>query len=244
MTSELPPVPPAAPTPMLESRPASMFQTWIDAVTKPNEGTYASIGASPNAKMSTAFLWVFIGSLVESFGLFLVQGTMMRQLMQQQGLGNQLPVASTTTRIITLICGAPIAAVISVVGFAIGAAIVQWVAKMFGGRGTFERMAYTLAAIVAPVLVVQGVLALLGAIPFVGFCFRIIAGLAGLYVLVLQIMAVKGVNAFGWGPAAGSVLLPGLVIGILCCCLAFGISALVGASLGKVFSTINQSLTP
>jgi Yip1-like protein len=244
MSAEMPPVPPAPPSPMLGSRPASMFQTWIDAVTKPNEGTYASIAASPNAKMSTAFLWVFIGALVEWFAAFLVQGTMMRQMLQQQGLGDQLPLASTTSRIVILICGAPIAAVISVVGFAIGAAIVQWVAKMFGGHGTFERMAYTLAAIAAPITIAQAVLVLLSAIPFVGLCFRIITILVSLYVIVLEIMAVKGVNGFGWGPAAGSVLIPGLVIGILCCCLAFGISALVGASLGNIFSSINQSLTP
>jgi hypothetical protein len=32
-------------------------------------------------------------------------------------------------------------------------------------------------------------------------------------------MAVKAVNRFGWGAAIGSLLIPGLVIGLLCACL-------------------------
>jgi len=44
-------------------------------------------------------------------------------------------------------------------------------------------------------------------------------------------MAVKGVNRFGWGEAVGSVFIPGLVIGLLCCCLVGGIFAIAGAGL-------------
>jgi hypothetical protein len=65
----------------------------------------------------------------------------------------------------------------------------------------------------------------------------------GIYALVLQVMAVKAVNKFGWGEAAGSVLLPGVV---LCCC-AFGAIAALGAmgvAIGDTFNSINQSITP
>ncbi len=168
----------------------------------------------------------------------------MRAMMEQRGVGGNLPGGGLGFALIGAICGGPIGAVITVLFFAIGVALVQWIAKLFGGRGTYDQLAYTFASIAAPFAVISGVFTLLGAIPFVGFCFRIVIGLAGLYVLVLEIMAAKGVNGFTWGAAAGSVLIPGAVVFLVCCCLAAGIAALSGAALGNIFSTINQSLTP
>jgi len=63
----------------------------------------------------------------------------------------------------------------SVVLFAIGVALIQWIAKMFGGRGTFEQLAYTFGAIQAPFYLISAVFALLGAIIFV-VILRLIGG--------------------------------------------------------------------
>ena len=230
--------------PMMQSAPTSFFQTWINALTKPNERTYAEMAASPNAKAMTAYLWVFIGFVIELVLTFLFQGAAMRSMMEQRGYGNQLPGGGIGFALIFAVCGGPIGAVIATIFFAIGVAIIQWVAKMFGGKGTFDQAAYCLAAIAAPYAIAAGLLSALSAIPFVGFCFRLVLGLAGLYVLFLQITAVKGVNQFGWGQAAGSVLLPGLVIFLVCCCLAFAISLATGAAIGNILSSINQSLVP
>ncbi len=238
------PNPPVPTAPMMGPRPTSMFQTWMDAVTKPNEATYASMAGSPSAKASTAFLWVFIGSIIQSFLTFLVQGQMFRQMLEQQGLGNQIPVQGAGATVGTLICGAPIAAVITVVFFAIGTALIKWVAGMFGGRATYDQMAYVFGAIAAPASVVSGLFILLGAIPFVGLCFRIVAGLVGLYVLVLEIIATKAVNGFGYGQAAGSVLIPGAVIFLFCCCVLVAIGTLIGASLGNVLSGLGPFPIP
>ncbi len=230
--------------PMMPAGPGSFIQTWINAVTKPGEQTYAEMAASPRAKATTAYLWVFVTALIELFFVFLVQGAAMRQVLEQRGLGQNLPAGGLGIGLITLICGAPIGAVISVIFFAIGAALVQWVAKMFGGRGTFDQLAYTFGAIAAPFYLVSTVFALLGAIPFVGFCFRILISLLGLYILFLEITAVKGVNQFGWGQAAGSVLIPGAALLLICCCVVGAGLALSGAALGNIFNSINQSLAP
>jgi hypothetical protein len=208
---------PMSPAPMSGGM-QSAFQTWMNAITKPNEQTYADLAASPNAKSTTAFLWVFIGGLVSYFLASLVPNVALRQMLQQYG-GNQFQLGggSIGTRLITIVCGAPISAVISTAIFALVVAIVQFLAKSFGGRGTFDQLAYTFAAIYTPFAFVSGLLALLGAIPYVGYCFSFISLLAGLYVLVLQVMAVKGVNQIGWGQAAGAFFLP---VVVLCCCLA------------------------
>ncbi len=185
-------------------------------------------------------MWVFVASLVEIFFTILVRLGTFRTMLQQQGAGNNFPGGGVGIMLITLLCGAPLLAAIATAFFALGAAIIQWIAKMFKGRGTFDQLAYSFGAIAAPYALISTVFILLGAIPFVGLCFRIILGFAGLYVLVLEIMAVKGVNQFGWGEAVGSVLIPGLVIGLICGCLA----AISFSALLPLIRNIVPTLTP
>jgi hypothetical protein len=226
--------------------PSSGFSAWMtvwrDALTRPSDQTFARIGLSPNAKASTGLLWVFLGSLVNFFLASLVQGPMMRQMMQNSGLDpNALPAASGG--LIAAICGAPIGALISTVLFALAIGIVQVIAKMFGGRGTFDQMIYAIAAIVAPFSIISGLLTLLSAIPvpFVGLCFGFLGLVGGLYVLALEVMAVKGVNQFGWGQAAASLLLPVFAIA---CCVAVFVGGMLTLSAPEMMDTFNSIMTP
>jgi hypothetical protein len=227
-------------TPMLPppSGISEWFSVWRDAVTKPSEQTYARIALAPNAKLTTAFLWIFLGSLVNFFLASLVQGALMRQMMQNSNFGVQGFPEAAGGGLIAAICGAPVAAIISVVFFALTTGVVQLIAKMFGGRGTFDQLAYALAAILAPFYLVSSLITLLGAIPYVGACFGIVGLGVGLYVLVLEIMAVKGVNQFGWGQAIASLLLPVFAI---VCCISVAIAAALPA-ISEVFNSIQQSL--
>ena len=213
------------------------ISVWRDAITRPSEQTFARIAQAPNAKLTTAFLWIFLSSLISSLLAIPAQGQMMRQMIQSFGLEEQgFPTAGGG--LMTAICGAPVGALISVVVFAAVVGIVQLLAKMFGGRGTFDQLAYAIAAILTPFYLVSGVLSLLSAIPAVGWCFGILGFLVGLYVLVLEVMAVKGVNQFGWGQALAAMLLPVFAIA---CCFAIGVAALFQA-LGPEFR--DMFLTP
>jgi hypothetical protein len=82
----------------------------------------------------------------------------------------------------------------------------------------------------------------LSSIPFVNYCSITLLVILLIYVLVLQVMAVKGVNRFGWGSALGAVFLPSIVIVFFCGCLVLGGLMLTGADIGDVYSEINQSL--
>ena len=230
--------------PLTPARPTSIFQTWINALTKPNEQTYRDIAASPNAKATTAYLWMFISSIVTSIITLIIRGATIRDRLSQSGLSTDQVGTGIGGILVALICVVPILAAIGTLFFAIGVAIIQWIAKMFGGTGTFDQMAYTFAAISVPYSLVSAVFILLSAIPYVGGCFSVILGLAGLYILVLEIMAVKGVNQFGLWPAIGSLFIPGLVVGLFCCCIFVALGAALGPAIGNVFSTINQSLNP
>ena len=225
---------------MLPQEPSSMVQTWMNAITKPNEQTYAQIAASPNAKASTAFLWIFIASLVQSFVTLIIQGVVMSQMMQ----GTDFEVPALAPGLASVLCGAPILAVLSVVFFAVFAGIVQWLAGLFGGQGSFDKLAYVLAAITVPFTFISAILTLLSAIPFAGWCFGILSLFLVFYVIFLEITAVKGVNRFGWGQAAGSVLLP--FFALFCCILAgiFGLASMLGPQLQDILDQISPTFTP
>jgi hypothetical protein len=182
------------------------------------------MAASPAAKASTGYLWYFIGAIVQFLLASLVQGALVKNLSSQYM--DQIP-QNFGSPWLTILCAAPLAAVFTTVLFGIGAAVVQSIAGMFGGKGTHNQLTYVLSAILTPYLILSGLLALPSAIPPIGLLTGLIAGLAGLYVLVLEVLAVKGVNRFGWGPAIGSLLVPLLVIGFFCACLVAGAIALL-----------------
>jgi MFS family permease len=219
-----------------EAKPDSVFQIWTRALTKPNEQTYATLAASPKATATTAFLWMFIASLIQFFLSTLVQRQMFNNL-QRYGLdmsqfGNRGGVGAI---LIGLICVAPVLAAFSTLVFAIMVAIMQWLARMFGGTGTYDQLAYALAAIAAPLTILGGILGLFGAIPYVGLCFGLIGFLVGIYILVLQLMAIKGVNHIGWGGAIGAYFIPILALAFICACLT-------GISVAALIPIIRQTL--
>jgi hypothetical protein len=220
----------------------SFLRTWIDALTKPREETYATIGASPRARATTGYLWVFLTSIVTSAVTFLAQSTQITQQLEGSGMSLDQVGDIPGGIAVALLCSAPFVAVFAALFFAIWTALIQWIAKMFGGTGNNDRLAYTLAAISAPYSLVSAVFVALSAIPYVGFCFSAILGLGGLYVLVLQLMAIKATNRFGWGPAIGAYFIPGLAVLLVCCCAVAVLTSVMGLALGDVWSTINQSM--
>jgi hypothetical protein len=227
--------------PMPETRPDTVFQIWTRALTRPSEHTYAALASSPRAKATTAYLWMFVASLIQFLLSSLVQRQMINNFRQYgfdvSWLGQRGGVGAI---LISLICVAPVLAALSTLVFAIVVAIIQWLARMFGGTGTNDQLAYAMAAIAAPLTILSGILSLLGAIPYAGLCFGLLGFLAWIYVLVLQIMAVKGVNRIGWGGALGAYFIPVLVLGFICACLT-GVSL---AALIPVFRQTVPNLRP
>lgn len=228
----------------MSAGPEPFYQTWLKALTRPNEQNFAEMALSAGASPNKAYLWVFLTNLVNMLVAFALQGVNMRQMQQflPPEAGQYFSQPAGGVGLVGALCGAPISAALSVLFFALGVAIVQWIAKMFGGRGDYGKLAYVMGAIAAPVALLSAILTLLSAIPFIGILFGLVSAVVGLYTLFLNITAVKGVNQFGWGQAIGSVLLPGAVIFLLVCCCVVAALMLMGPMVGDIFSSINQSL--
>lgn len=228
----------------------SAFETWKAAVTKPNAATFAQIAAQPGATTGKAFLWVALASLVTAFFGAIAQAAGAGQTMQAMRqflppeLARELPASGGGGAFSfgALICGAPLGAIFGVIFFAIGVALILWVAKLFGGGGDFEKLAYTFAAIMVPIAAVNAGLSLLGMIPFIGLLFSLVSFAVSIYSLVLHIFATQAVTGLDTGKAAASVILPWLVVFLFICCCVVLFTVVLGASMGDVFNQINQGL--
>ena len=229
----------------LNNEPLPWHQVWIAAISKPNEQNFRDLAALPNAKASTAYLWIFISYMFTFAVVAIVQVTVglpnMAKQFSELGMG-EFPVGNVGSSLLGLICGAPFAAALSILGFMIGVALVQWSAKIFGGTGSYDKLAYLFGAIQAPMMLVSSVFILLGMIPFIGLCFGVVSMGLSIYMLVLQILAVKAVNNFDTGKAIGSIFLPGIVIFILICCCAILVLTIAGPAIGDAFYQIQQGM--
>lgn len=218
------------------SGPAGWLSVWVKAITQPNEQTFVDITESPDMKAQTAYIWVFIAGtisgIIQAIAQAISTATGLNALSQIPGLEQYLPQTSggggfAFGALVGGICASPFVGLLSVLFFALLVAIIQWIAKLFGGTGTYDKLLYAFAAISVPFTIISSLFVLFSAIPFVGICTGIISLGLSIYALVLQVMAVKAVNRFGWGPAAGSVFIPGCVVFILCACVIGGSAALL-----------------
>jgi len=85
--------------------PEPFYQTWIKAITKPNEQTFAEIANSPDAGPNKAYLWVFLSSLA-SFFLVMLTFTLGTS-SSQYGVDISSMMGGS---VIALLCAAPIGA--------------------------------------------------------------------------------------------------------------------------------------
>jgi hypothetical protein len=236
-------------TPPMSPEPAGFagwFSIWIGAVTRPSEQYYSTLSEQPDAQTNNrAFIWVFLAGTVAA----IITG-ILNAILELAGFAPQIPGFSELTgsaprgSMATLgiaLCTSPISGAISVLFFAIFVGIIQWVAKMFKGIGNFQQLAYVMAAISVPVSLVTSLLTPFTTIGVVGYCFIAVSLLISLYVMYLQVLAVKAVNKFGWGEAAGSYFLPLILFVCLCACLAFGIASIFGIAYSEL---LNQGFTP
>jgi len=182
------------------TRPLPFYRVWIKVFTKPGEHTFAEIAALPNAKASTAFLWVFLSSLIAPLV------STLRTLGWSQ--------ISQISDIDTVFMNFFLVVLLSLVSvFTMIVVLVHWSAKLFKGASTFSQLAYTVAAIYAPSVLVRFVL--------IGLMTPIIIpiSIAGpvtllfiIYAFALFLIAVKTVNKFGWGATTASVFLFVLIL--------------------------------
>jgi hypothetical protein len=191
------------------------WEVWTQAITSPTEETYQDLLSDPNATPGRAYLWLFITGTFAAFATAVMLAIF--------GLPS-VPGAEDANAImgyilIGMIVLSPLFGIMNVLGVMIFTALIQVVARMLIGEGTYSEMIYMFSAIFAPITLINSLISL---IPFVNLLGIIIS----FYVIYLSLLAIKTVNRFGWGSACGSYLAYGALIIVLGCCITIGFSVL------------------
>ena len=227
--------------------PQGAFPVWSKVYTKPGEKTFMEIISHPDATAKNAYIWVFVAGMLSGLINSLTQivggVTVFRQLMPGY---EQLPDVTGVmgvSGLIGAICGAPLAGLFSVIGFAITVAIIHWAARFFGTKeGSFDQLAYALGAVIVPFSLVSSLLLPLNLIRFGVLCTVPLLLLLGIYVIYLELAAIKAVYRTGWLEAAGAFFLPTILIIFLCACAVLGLIRVMGPAINEVFQQLPQNL--
>lgn len=211
---------------------SSIMQTWIAAVSNPNEEFYEAERIKPDANIGTAVIWVIIATVIAAvlgalrtvIGINAMGG--MDQLFSQMDLPPE--VAQQMSQILSGGAGAGLAIgaivtslILTPIFFLIGVGIFYLVARMLGGQGEFGRYAYLLSAFYAPLTVVSAVL---GLVPLLGGCVTFIIAL---YQVVLTYFATKVEHRLTSGKAIAVALTPIILFGAFFLCIAVFAGALI-----------------
>jgi hypothetical protein len=208
-----------------------MWQTWLKATTSPSEITYEELRQKPDARLSTALIWMVIyGAIAAVIGLISsimfagAANSAVAQLMAQPELDPELRAQIELFANSGMLGGLGAANIGSIVwvpiGFLIGTGILHLIARLFGGQGEFGRFAYLNAAFQAPLGILVTLLSL---IPFVGCITPIIS----IYQIVLAYFAVKVEHQLTSGKAIIVVLLPLIVVLVLFGCLFISLFGMI-----------------
>jgi hypothetical protein len=186
-------------------------EVWLRALTRPSVAIFEALLRDPHVKGSRATTWMFMGTLVgQALSLLILIG-----INQSPGLSAlQKFGPSTGVKPIIYACTLLISPFVAVLAVWFTSNITQWFARMFDGKGTASELIYLRSAYLAPISIITSPL---NVIPIVGYLNILIS----FYLMILEVMAVKTVNRFGWGSAIAAVMLPGVVLVVFLGCAIF-----------------------
>ena len=218
---------------------SKMFETWINVLTRPSEETFEAELQKPQASLVTAIIWIIIAAVILAImsaisaviaGLLGSSGSMIPMIASQLDLPPEMQ-AQLAVSSASGLAAAPFSFCLTLfaapIGFLIGSVIFFALAKIFGGTGTFEQHTYSLAAFIAPLMVVSAVLSV---IPILGSCLSIFIYL---YQIFLTYLAMKATHRLSTGAALAVALIP-LVVALLCvCAMFFALFSLMAGAAGS-----------
>lgn len=215
--------------PLLPGERLSWGQVWWRVLTRPCVASLESVLRDPQVSAKRAYIWVFsgtvIGNLLSWCGIILMNW----------GDVDALNAASEYWGG-SLLCVPPravLSGLTAILALAIRVGIAQWIARALGGKGKFSQLAYATAAYMAPLPIIFGAVV---AIPLLNLLILPMAILS----LVLNVMACKAVNRFGWGAAIVASLAP-LALWLIPI-VVIAVLLLLGPVIGDVFSNIVESV--
>lgn len=194
----------------------AIWQKWLNVTTRPGVASFTQ--ELPTANWRDIWLTLIgLGILSAITGAIAALYT---------GQTVTFPRTDGTTTTVHVPAGASWFTIITVpLAFFVGVAILFVIAKIFGGTGTFLAQSYAMALFYVPI---QGVIAILGLVPFFG---GLTAFALGIYELILAVFAIAASQRLSTGRSVAVVLLPAVIVFLVLCGLIVALAAIIATAL-------------
>ncbi len=197
----------------VERKSYPFYLVWLTALFPFDLGTFSNMLDDPEATPGHAFEWTAIMGVIVGLitPLYIILTPEFRQGLASSGIlstvGNSQFV---TAMIIFMVVMAVATPIFSILGLALNGALLNFLAAMFGGRGSYQRTVYALGAFSAPYLLVYDVVPMLPVL-------RYVSPFLGLYSFFCSIRALMAAHDFSTWDAIKTMLAPTALIIILGC---------------------------
>ena len=155
------------------------YKVWINALIHPSVAVYESFLQDIHANSKRAYTWLIISWMIVGF------------------------ISALTDReasaVIRTICDPLFPIIVIVFSITIITGLIQLLAQVMGGTGTYSKLIYALAAFNAPMTIISSLLL------FIPYGLWVNAAM-GIYWAVLSVIAVKAVHQFEWRKAIIAIL--------------------------------------
>jgi hypothetical protein len=219
--------------PYMPAQPAKSrkwYEIWWDIWTRPGMESFQSLLSEPRHDSTRGFIWIAVTSFVMALISALFSTLVLKNLVTD-AFGGELYKGIGDFTLASL-CGLILSPVGATIGLAVSAAIYHWVAGIFRGHGTWNNMVISLSAVSAPASIVGGVIGLISLLlinnPLLIFLPSLVAFVFAIYVIILNVFAVRVVEDIGTLEAIGTLFIPTIIVVIVitCCSLTILVPAL------------------
>jgi hypothetical protein len=201
-------------------QPRKWYEIWWDVWIHPGITPFQTMLNEPNHEMRRGFIWVAVTSFIITLISYLFSALIMRNLMADAFRGTAIQNFSSYT--LSLICGVILSPIFAIIGICISAGIYHWVAKLFRGKGNWNDLVYCLSAVTAPGSLVGGVIGIFSLLffnnPVIIFLPVFATFLFAIYVIVLNVNAIRATEDIGTWEAIGTLFIPTIIIVVIVSC--------------------------
>jgi len=202
------------------AQPRKWYEIWWDVWIHPGITPFQTVLNEPNHEMRRGFIWIAVTSFIVTLISFLFSALVMRNLMPDAFGSTMFENYATYT--LSSICGVILSPIFAIIGISVSAGIYHWVAKLFHGKGNWTDLVFCLSAVTAPATLVGGVIGLFSLLffqnPVILFLPVLISLLFAVYIIVLNVNAIRAVEDVGTWQAISTIFLPTIIVLVLVTC--------------------------
>ncbi|OGN88705.1 MAG: hypothetical protein A2Y88_13680 [Chloroflexi bacterium RBG_13_48_10] len=201
-------------------KPRKWYEIWWDIFSHPGLAPFQSILNEPGHDITRGLIWVAVTSFIVTLVSFLFSALMIRNLMADY-FGSMM-FENYGGYTLYYLCSVILYPFFAILGIAITAGIYHWIAKLFHGKGNWDDLVFCLSAVTAPGTLVGGVIGIFSLLlfktPVLIFLPTMVSLAFAIYIIVLNVNAIKAVEDIGTWEAIGTMFIPAFVVGVLVVC--------------------------